>query len=158
VASRRIDGRGERGVGLVEMGIVAPFLILVALGIIEFGSAYNQKISLNQAVRDGARAGTTGEFPGCTGTDYGSNVICVAERATDVDASFKVIATSGAPEVVVCATAALSSDTPIISPFLDGRTLKSKVTMRVEQDRLDDEGVTPSGATSGTGDFSGWCD
>lgn len=48
--------REERGQGLVEFALVLPILLALVLGIIEFGWALNGKITLNSAVREGARA------------------------------------------------------------------------------------------------------
>jgi len=48
-------GRKERGAVAVEMAIVLPLLLLILLGIIEFGRAYNVQVSLTQAAREGAR-------------------------------------------------------------------------------------------------------
>lgn len=47
--------RKERGAVAVEMAIVLPLLLLILLGIIEFGRAYNVQVSLTQAAREGAR-------------------------------------------------------------------------------------------------------
>ncbi|BCW59687.1 MULTISPECIES: TadE family protein [Micrococcaceae] len=45
----------ERGAAAVEMAIVLPLLLLILLGIMEFGRAYNVQVSLTQAAREGAR-------------------------------------------------------------------------------------------------------
>ena len=47
----------ERGAALVELAMVLPFLLLILVGIIEFGLLfYNQQV-LTNASREGARAG-----------------------------------------------------------------------------------------------------
>ena len=45
----------NRGQSLLEFALVLPFLLLIALGIIEFGRAFYQYNTLNKAIRDGAR-------------------------------------------------------------------------------------------------------
>jgi Flp pilus assembly protein TadG len=45
----------ERGAVAVEMAVVLPLLLMLLLGIVEFGRAYNVQISLTQAAREGAR-------------------------------------------------------------------------------------------------------
>jgi Flp pilus assembly protein TadG len=47
--------RGERGAVLVEAVIVIPILMMITLGIIEYGSAYQQDAAVAAASRAGAR-------------------------------------------------------------------------------------------------------
>ena len=47
--------RKERGAVAVEMAIVLPLLLLILLGIIEFGRAYNVQVSLTHGAREGTR-------------------------------------------------------------------------------------------------------
>jgi Flp pilus assembly protein TadG len=49
------DKRGERGAAAVEFALVLPVLILLILGLLEFGRLYNVQISLANAAREGAR-------------------------------------------------------------------------------------------------------
>ena len=45
----------ERGAVAVEMAIILPLLLLILIGIIEFGRVLNVQVSLTQAAREGAR-------------------------------------------------------------------------------------------------------
>ena len=45
----------ERGAVAVEFAILAPLLIMILLGVAEFGRAYNVQISLSNAAREGVR-------------------------------------------------------------------------------------------------------
>lgn len=56
--TRRVQ-RGERGAVLVEFGLVLPLLLALILGIFSGGQAYSDKISLIEAVREGARYGAS---------------------------------------------------------------------------------------------------
>ena len=47
--------RDDRGAVMVEFAIVLPVLLLILLGIIEFGRAYNTQVSIQAAAREGAR-------------------------------------------------------------------------------------------------------
>ncbi len=51
--------RTERGAELIEFALVLPFLLLLSLGVIEFGRAYFTYNILVKALRDGARYAAT---------------------------------------------------------------------------------------------------
>ena len=46
---------GAKGQALVEFAVVVPLLMLLVLGIFEFGRIYNAKLVVTQAAREGAR-------------------------------------------------------------------------------------------------------
>jgi hypothetical protein len=52
----RAAGRDERGQALVEFALVLPILLILIIGIIEFGRAWNISLVLGHAAREGARA------------------------------------------------------------------------------------------------------
>src|SRR5665811_2246730 len=52
---RRHKGHFDRGAAAVEMALVMPLLILMVMGIIDFGRIFNGEIQLSQAAREGAR-------------------------------------------------------------------------------------------------------
>jgi len=54
---RFVRERAERGQGLVEFALAVPVLLVVVCGILEFGFIFTDQIMLNNAARDGARAG-----------------------------------------------------------------------------------------------------
>lgn len=47
--------QSQRGAAAVEFALILPLLLLILLGIIEFGRAYNVQISLTHAARETAR-------------------------------------------------------------------------------------------------------
>ncbi|MHA7261630.1 TadE/TadG family type IV pilus assembly protein [Arthrobacter sp. TMN-37] len=47
--------KNERGAVAVEFAIILPVLVLILMGIVEYGRAYNVQISLTQAAREGVR-------------------------------------------------------------------------------------------------------
>jgi Flp pilus assembly protein TadG len=51
----RLLTRSERGASMVEFAIVIPLLLILLIGIIEFGRAYSAKISVTHAAREGVR-------------------------------------------------------------------------------------------------------
>lgn len=62
---------GERGQSLIELAIAIPVVLLLLLGMLEFGFAFSHHLTLEYATREGARTGAalaagTGEVL-CTG-------------------------------------------------------------------------------------------
>ena len=53
--TRRTPTTSERGVALLEVALTLPILLLVAIGIFEFGRAYQTFQILTNAAREGAR-------------------------------------------------------------------------------------------------------
>ena len=53
----RAGGRREGGQGLVEFAMLVPVFLLILLGMLEFGFAFNHNMTLEVATREGARAG-----------------------------------------------------------------------------------------------------
>ena len=49
----------ERGASLVEFALVLPFFLMVVLGLVSVGVAYNQKLALTHSARETARYGAT---------------------------------------------------------------------------------------------------
>lgn len=47
--------RAQDGAAAVEMALLLPLLVVLAFGIIEFGTAYNRSQGMAAAVREGAR-------------------------------------------------------------------------------------------------------
>ena len=49
------DRRSESGVALIEFAFVLPILLVLAMGMLDFGRAFHTKSLLDQAAREGAR-------------------------------------------------------------------------------------------------------
>jgi len=52
---RRAHRANDRGAAMVELALILPILVLLLFGIFEFGRAYNAKITLTHATREGVR-------------------------------------------------------------------------------------------------------
>ena len=50
----------DDGVAAVEFALVMSVLLILVFGVIDFGSAYNRKITASQAAREGARLAALG--------------------------------------------------------------------------------------------------
>jgi Flp pilus assembly protein TadG len=47
--------RDEQGAAMVELAIILPVLLMLVVGIIEFGRAYSTQVAIQAAAREGAR-------------------------------------------------------------------------------------------------------
>ena len=62
--TRRRRLKGEQGVAMVEFALVLPLLMLVIVGMFEFGRAFNFWISTNHLANQGARFAVVDSNPG----------------------------------------------------------------------------------------------
>lgn len=53
---------GERGAAALEFALIVPVLLLLVLGIIEFGFMFQAQLALTHAAREGARMASVGKF------------------------------------------------------------------------------------------------
>jgi hypothetical protein len=87
----------ERGQGLVEFSMILPVFMFLLLIMLEFGMAFNHKLTLGYATREGARTGSALAAGGVTDCSGGNDpafvdrqVIAAAQRilkspGSDVD-------------------------------------------------------------------------
>jgi hypothetical protein len=61
---RACDTDGERGVALVEFALVLPILLVILMGMLEFGKALNYRIDETQLASTGARWAVVSAAPG----------------------------------------------------------------------------------------------
>lgn len=84
--------RSDEGAQLVEFALVLPLLLLVVLGIAEFGFIFQRYEVITNAAREGARMAV---LPG-----YGNNAV-IATRVNSYVAAGQVPTTTSNPAVVV---------------------------------------------------------
>jgi Flp pilus assembly protein TadG len=130
----RLNKKNSKGQSLVEIAIVLPILILIVMGIIEFGLLFNNYIIIANASREGARKAALG------GTD--SEIIQVIENMTTtlelsnmniyISPSFNSRRHGTQAKVEVAYRASLI--TPVIGKFFPGGEARLTATsiMRVE--------------------------
>lgn len=66
--------KNEKGQSLVEFSIMLPIVVLILMGIIEFGLMLNSYLMIENASREGARTGIVGS----TDTDIRSQITVVS--------------------------------------------------------------------------------
>jgi Flp pilus assembly protein TadG len=152
---RRGATRNERGAALVEFALVVPILLLLLFGIVEFGIAFNDYISVRNGSREGARAAVVNDVknaPSCTingGTvsppaaptsagDATNAIVCKTKNRIGLDESqvkvkVSVAGTSIGDTVTVCASVPVQTLSGLLAPIMSGKVLTSNVTMRLEQ-------------------------
>ena len=74
----------ERGQSMTEFALVLPLLVMLLFGVIQFGIAFNNYITLTDAVRAGARKGTVARH---LKDPEGAVVAQVQKAATDLKAA-----------------------------------------------------------------------
>ncbi len=57
MSTRVVGSRGRRGQAAVEFALVLPFLLIMLVGIVEFGRAWNEHQVITDAAREAARKG-----------------------------------------------------------------------------------------------------
>lgn len=135
----------ERGAVLVEFALVAPLLFLLIFATIDVGWAFGQHLDVRHGAREGARLASV-NFQG-----EGDQTAVLIEEICgrmDADSSVRVVlrqpegaASGSAVEVTV--ERPVQTLTGFVDFALEGRTLRSTVTARIEQTAT----WTPTGST-----------
>lgn len=147
---RYVRQRREQGASLIEFALLAPFLLLLIFGMIEFAWLFSQNLDVRHGAREGARLiavnypyGPDGRPAGVTADDQ-KNAI-VAEICSRMDVATNGLVTlqwSTDPVTgdVVGGTATAKVDAPAntLTGFLDWAIpatmrLASEVDIRIEQ-------------------------
>lgn len=131
----------ESGASLVEFAMLMPFLLLLILGIVEFGFLLGESNEVRHATREGARYAAVSN-PDRTGDGNVTNadVIDIVCGALDLNGATVGVQVSGGPDrlddgtITVRITGVTSlSGAPLISGLIPS-TLESSATFRLEQD------------------------
>ena len=118
---RRRGGRGERGASMVEFAFVAPILIVLLFGVVDFGRLAFTKINLNDAVQEGSIYAST--HPGDT-SDIQDRVVGSVDSPQIVKST--VVITCPSDKLKVAVTHQMTTIVPLILP--DTFTLTAEVT------------------------------
>lgn len=111
---------------LVEFAIVLPILLMLLMGIIEFGRAYNTQLALQASAREGARVAALGQPSG----DIIAKVQTAASPHTvDVDLSGATCPESGEGDASVRVSKDFTFGIPFVTSVGDV-TLEATGVMR----------------------------
>ncbi|MHA7222060.1 TadE/TadG family type IV pilus assembly protein [Arthrobacter sp. RHLT1-20] len=112
----------ERGAVAVEFALLAPVLIMLVLGIAEFGRAYNVQISLSSAAREGVRVMAIGNNPAAARTAVQNSVTALQPALSDANITFSPSTCTAGAQMTLKITYSLPTMTGIAGPFpMEGR-------------------------------------
>lgn len=129
----RFRNNSGKGQSLVETAIVLPLILLLLMGIIDFGLLFNNYIVISNASREAARKGALGGSDG--------DILNIVEALTDTldDTKLSVSIYPAEPirrngtDIKVSISYQNKLITPVIGALLGNEiTLRSQIIMRVE--------------------------
>lgn len=107
----------ERGALAVEFAILAPVLILILMGIIEFGRAYNVQASLSSAAREGVRVMAISNDKTAARAAAKNAALSLNPALTDANISFGGAYCSPGSQISITISYNLQTLTGIAGPF-----------------------------------------
>ncbi|TJX14162.1 pilus assembly protein [Tissierella creatinini] len=122
--------KNEKGQSLVEFALVLPLLILIVVGIIEFGWLFNGKITLTSAAREGARVAAILKDETTATSAVNQTAALSGLTITDVDYNY---ITGGPYNVNKVRVTVEGSMDPLVGLFISGPvSMEADAYMRVE--------------------------
>lgn len=107
----------ERGAAAVEFAILLPLLLMLVLGTIEFGRAYNAQITLTNAARDGVRVMAIAKNPADAKTAAKNAAASVSTSIPIADITLSTDVCPSGAQVTLTIKYNLSTITGIAGPF-----------------------------------------
>lgn len=130
------DDARDRGAAAVEFALLLLPLTLLLLGIINAGYLFGQKLALNQAVREGARAAvveSTSGSPVATLVRNAAGTSLIDDPGSIAVSTTGTCSTSGiGNNLRVSASYVTGGIVPMPIPGFDSLTLNSEATFRCE--------------------------
>jgi Flp pilus assembly protein TadG len=114
---QQVSKDSERGAAAVEFAILLPLLLMLVLGTIEFGRAYNTQITLTNAARDGVRVMAINNDPTGARTAVRNAASSVSSTIPDSNITISPAACTTDKQVTVTINYNLSTITGIAGPF-----------------------------------------
>lgn len=112
-----MDRKNERGAAAVEFAIVLPVLLLILMGIIEFGHAYNAQLTVTQAAREGVRVMAISNDPTAARTATKNAARTLYPALTDSNVVISPAACAPGTTASITITYPVSTLTGIVGPI-----------------------------------------
>ncbi|MFF2031776.1 TadE/TadG family type IV pilus assembly protein [Arthrobacter sp. NPDC058192] len=107
----------ERGAVAVEFALLAPILVMLLLGIMEFGRAYNAQVTLSSAAREGVRVMAIVNNPGAARTAAMNASAALTPGLNDSNITINPARCTTGAQVTFTIRYALPTMTGIAGPF-----------------------------------------
>ena len=127
----------DKGANLVEFALIAPFLILLLFGIVEFAWVFATNLDVKHGAREGARI-TAVNTPDTGNVDLAAEICNRMDLVGSDPATTVTWVSDGTPEVGEGVTVTVSTPVSTLTGLMDWAfagvaTLDSTVEIRIEQ-------------------------
>ena len=109
--------RDERGANAVEFALIVPLLLILVLGIAEFGRAFQVQSTLSAAAREGVRTMAVQNDPGAARTMARSVASSLDPALTDAQIAVSPAACPLTPSSTTTASVTISYRLPFLTSF-----------------------------------------
>jgi len=122
--------RSDTGAAAVEFAIVIVPLLLILMGIIDFGRVYNQQLSVSAAAREGVRVMAVENNSAAARTATRAAAPGLSPALSDSQIAISPASCSVGATVTVTVTYPVTSLTGMFSGLLNGKTITERGVMR----------------------------
>lgn len=130
----RARDESDRGATLVEFAIVAPLLLLIVFGTIEFGFLFLQNLDVRNGTREAARlASVNGTNSTATNAELKAQTLARMDESANVTLWFQRSGGNAGSTVRVCMEKPFTPVTHVLDFAVNNVTLRSRVDIRLEQ-------------------------
>jgi Flp pilus assembly protein TadG len=112
-----VEKSTERGAVAVEFALLAPVLIMILLGIMEFGRAYNVQVTLTSAAREGVRSMAINNSQTTARAATKNAAAQLSPALADTNIAFSAATCSVGSQMTVTINYSLPTMTGIAGPF-----------------------------------------
>ncbi len=128
---------GDKGANMVEFALIAPFLILLLFGVVEFAWVFASNLDVKHGAREGARI-TAVNTPDTGNVDLAAEICSRMNLVGPNTATTITWASDGTPAVAESVTVTVSTPLDTLLGLVDWAfggvsNLESTVEIRIEQ-------------------------